>query len=355
MASRAAETDSPPSICTHGSRPTKPGLFPGRSGNRPVVDLNRIPSILLQTFLTVAEAGRISEAARRLHLSQPTVTGHIRRLEANLETTLFIRSAKGVYLTERGAHLRESVQDVFAELEQILQDLDRTREVNGTLTLAASTTVARYFVPRIFIRFHHYHPAVALHLVVGNTEEVLDHLRQQRVGLGLVEGHQRSPGVRLEQFMPDEIVPVCAPRIPDPKLRRAIEGLKSVRDLEALPLIWRESGAGTRAVVESALKEGGVNPRKLDQRFELGSNEAIKSLVIGGLGVGFFSCWDIQKEIATGLVRQINIPGLRIQRMFSWALPSGELGGLPGEFYQFANSIRSELSAVSVRPLKEAA
>src|SRR5260370_32050168 len=90
-------------------------------------------------------------------------------------------------------------------------------------------------------------PAAALHLIVGNTEEVLDHLRQQRVGLGLVEGHQRSPGVRLEQFMPDEIVPVCAPRIPDPKLRRAIEGLKSVRDLEALPVIWREFGAGRRA------------------------------------------------------------------------------------------------------------
>ena len=124
-----------------------------------VVDVNRIPSVLLQTFLTVADAGQISEAARRLHLSQPTVTGHIRRLEANLETTLFIRSANGVSLTERGAHLRERVQDVFAELDQILRELDRTREVNGTLTLAASTTVARYFVPRIFIRFHHYHPA----------------------------------------------------------------------------------------------------------------------------------------------------------------------------------------------------
>ena len=255
------------------------------------MDVNRIPSILLQTFLTVAEAGQISEAARRLHLSQPTVTGHIGRLEANLETTLFIRSANGVSLTERGAHLRERVQDVFAELEQMLRELDRTRGVNGTLTLAASTTVARYFVPRIFIRFHHYHPATALHLIVGNTEEVLDHLRQQRVGLGLVEGHQRSPGVRLEQFMPDEIVPVCATRIPDPKLRRAIEGLKSVRDLEALPLIWRESGSGTRAVVESVLKDGGVNPRKLDKRFDLGSSESMKSLVIAGLGVGFFSCW----------------------------------------------------------------
>ena len=81
------------------------------------MDVDRIPSILLQTFLTVAEAGQISEAARRLHLSQPTVTGHIRRLEANLETTLFIRSANGVSLTERGAHLRERVQDVLAELE----------------------------------------------------------------------------------------------------------------------------------------------------------------------------------------------------------------------------------------------
>jgi hypothetical protein len=97
-----------------------------------------------------------------------------------------------------------------------------------------------------------------------------------------------------------------------------------------------------------------MNPRKWDQRFELGNTEVIKSLlVIAGLGMGFFSSWEIQQKIAMGLVRQINIPGLRIQRMFSWALPSGELGGLPGEFYHFANAIRSELSAVSVCPLND--
>jgi hypothetical protein len=75
---------------------------------------------------------------------------------------------------------------------------------------------------------------------MGNTEQVLDHLREHRVGLGLVEGHQHSPGVRLEEFIPDEIVAACAPRISDPKLRRAIEGVNSARDLETLPLIWRE-------------------------------------------------------------------------------------------------------------------
>ena len=89
--------------------------------------------------------------------------------------------------------------------------------------------------------------------------------------------------------------------------------------------------------------------RKLDQQFEVGSTDAVKSLVIAGLGVGFLSFWDIKQELGMGLVRQMNIPGLRIQRMFSWALPSGDLSGLSGEFYRFAHTIRSELSAVSIR------
>jgi DNA-binding transcriptional LysR family regulator len=319
------------------------------------VDLSRLNSILLQTFLVVAEAGQISKAARLLHLSQPAVSGHIRRLEADLNTALLIRSAHGVSLTPRGAWLRERLKDVSAELEQIFRELDQTREITGSVRLAASTTLARHFVPKIFVRFRHYYPAAGIQLIVRNTEEVLGDLREHRVGLGLVEGHQRCPGIRLEQFMPDEIVPVCATRIPDAKLRRAIESVRSVADLEPLPLIWREPGAGTRAVVESALKNSGVNLKKLDQGFELGSTEGVKSLVVAGLGIGFLSCWDIQNEVSTGLVREINIPGLRIQRMFSWALPSGELGRLPGEFYRFANSIRSELSAVSVHRWKTAA
>jgi DNA-binding transcriptional LysR family regulator len=74
---------------------------------------------------------------------------------------------------------------VFAELERILRELDQNREVTEIVSLAASTTLARYFVPRIFLRFHQYHPAAALNLIMRNTEQVLDHLREHRVGLGL--------------------------------------------------------------------------------------------------------------------------------------------------------------------------
>src|SRR5258708_12607860 len=99
------------------------------------MDLNRIPPALLQTFLVVAEAGQISEAARRLHLSQPAVTGQIRRLEADLETTLFIRSAQGVSLTPRGATLRERLQDLFPDLEPIFPQLHPPPQSTGILTL----------------------------------------------------------------------------------------------------------------------------------------------------------------------------------------------------------------------------
>jgi DNA-binding transcriptional LysR family regulator len=316
------------------------------------VDLSRLGPGLLHAFLAVAEAGKISEAARRLHLSQPAVTAQIRRLEAELDTPLFIRSVHGVTLTARGAHLRERLQHVFADLEEALSEIDRPGDLTGILTFAASTTSAAHFVPNIFARFRGYHPAVGLHLIVGNAKDVLEQVREQRVALGLLAGYERSPGVHLEEFLPDEIVPVCAPRIRDPKFRRALQDLKSPRDLEHLPLIWRERGAGTRARVEQVLKEHGLNVRKLDQRIEIESTEAIKSLVAAEVGVAFFSCWEIQNELAAGTLREIRIPGLNIHRVFSWALPSGDLGGLPGEFYRFANSIRGELSAVSVRRWK---
>jgi DNA-binding transcriptional LysR family regulator len=114
---------------------------------------------------------------------------------------------------------------MFSEPEQIVRELDQHWEEIGIVNLAASTTVSRHFVPQIFVRFRRYHPAAGLRLIVGNTESVLKQVREHGVALGLVEGHERSAGVRLEPFIPDELV-------------------------------------------------------------ELGSTEAIKSLVIAGLGIG---------------------------------------------------------------------
>jgi DNA-binding transcriptional LysR family regulator len=94
---------------------------------------------------------------------------------------------------------------------------------------------------------------------------------------------------------------------------------------------------------------------KLDHTVEVGNTVAIKLLVSAGLGVGFLSSWDIQHELSTGQMQPIQIPGLRFDRVFSWAIASGELSGLSAKFYRFANSMRSELSAISLPNWKLAA
>ena len=112
------------------------------------MDLNRLGPGLLHAFLVVAQSGKISEAARQLHLSQPAVTAQIRRLEAELDIPLFIRSVHGVTLTPRGALLRERLQHVFADLEEALSEIDQPGDLTGILKFAASTTSAAHFVPK---------------------------------------------------------------------------------------------------------------------------------------------------------------------------------------------------------------
>src|SRR5260370_3412129 len=90
------------------------------------VEFNRLNPGLLYTFLVVADAGQISEAARRLHLSQPAITAQIRRLESDLNTPLFIRSVHGAALTPPAVRLRERLQRLFGDFELTFQALQRT-------------------------------------------------------------------------------------------------------------------------------------------------------------------------------------------------------------------------------------
>jgi len=99
---------------------------------------------LLQTFLTVADAGpNLGSSSPASSLTADRYRPHP-QVGSQPGNNPVHTLSQWVSITERGAHLRERVQDVFAELEQMLRELDGTRGVNGTLTLAASTTVARY-------------------------------------------------------------------------------------------------------------------------------------------------------------------------------------------------------------------
>ncbi len=287
---------------------------------------------LLPTFLAVFEAGRISAAAKAVHLSQPAVTAQVRRLEEGLGTPLFTRSVRGVAPTPAAVRLAEHARALQRQLDQAIVDVAGERVATGPLVVGASTTVAAHVLPPLLAAFRSKHPRVAVRVRVGNTEEVLEDLRAERVPLGIVEGHARASGVRLEPLVDDEIVPVigAAPKF-------VVRGL---RDLDVVPLLWREAGSGTRAVVERALAKAGLGrrtARALD--LELGSTEAILGGAAAGLGVGFVSRWSARAHLAAGEVRVVPGFDLVLRRTMRWALPPGAPSGQAGAFYDVAKTV----------------
>jgi DNA-binding transcriptional LysR family regulator len=200
----------------------------------------------------------------------------------------------------------------------------------GPLVVAASTTIAAHLLPPLLARVRVAHRGVPLRVHIGNTESVVDEVRSGRVPVGLVEGHARASGIRLEPFVDDEIVPIVG--------RDARFQIRRPRDLDDVPLLWREPGSGTRAVVERALVKVGVRrlaARELD--LVLGSTEAIVGGAVAGLGVAFVSRWSIRAHLAAGLVRIVPGLDLVIRRTFHWALPAGALTGTAARFHALAS------------------
>ncbi len=112
--------------------------------------------------------------------------------------------------------------------------------------------------------------------------------------------------------------------------------IRRVADLGQFPILWREVGSGTRAVLERALLKSGLTRRDVAVRYELGSSEAIKSAVMAGMGIGFLSRWSIRDEVALGKLFPLPFGSLRIPRTFHWAVPAGSLAGIPARFLDFA-------------------
>lgn len=281
----------------------------------------------LEMFRRVALAGTVTEAARQLALSQPAVTAQIRALETELGSALFVRSRSGMALTDAGHRLLDVAQRMRALLTEALQTGEAPARL-GPLELGASTTAATALLPALLESFLKRHPDVPVRVAVGNTAGMLAAVREGRLALTLVEGLPRAAGLRLEPYTSDELVLVGAAGLRGPCPTR-------ISDLHAHRLLWREEGSGTRAVVARAL--GKARPFQ-DGDLELGHTEALKSVLLRGLGLGFLSRLSITREVEAGLLRILPLEDLHIPRTYSWVQGSGALPPSAAAFLRCATT-----------------
>lgn len=265
----------------------------------------------LAVFHAVVEAGSVSRAAEALSVSQPAVSKQVRELERSLGVTLLDRLPRGVAPTAAGRLLADHARRLFAveaEAERAVAELKGLRR--GSLTVGASTTIAGYLLPAAFARFGRGHPDIDLALHVANTADVLRRLVEGGFDLGFTEGSadalEAEPAVESRVFAHDELVAVLAADHPL-AAGRAVD----LEEVLEVPLVMREAGSGTRAVLERALVGRNL---EATLAMSLGSTEAVMGAVAAGAGAAFISRLAASGGAAAGRLAILPIRDWSLQR-----------------------------------------
>ena len=255
----------------------------------------------LISFLTVVRRGSVTAAAEELVVTQPSVSAAVSALERELGVTLTERTGRNLRPTAAGAAYVPYAADMLGLLEQGARAAREAAEQESrTLRISAVTTAGEYLVPQLIQAFRERHPGLEISLDVGNREvvfqRVLDHAVDVAV-TGRIPDDNRLTG---HDFADNQFVLVTAPG--DPLARRR---WVSVEELAGRPWLLRETGSGTRTLVEDFLASRGISPLLLT----LGSNGAIKQAARAGLGVALQSRAAVELELEMGLLETISPRG----------------------------------------------
>ena len=248
----------------------------------------------LEILLAVEETGSIGAAARKLHLTQPTVSMQMKKLADAIDMPLLELRGRRREFTDAGramAATAREVLDSFARLDMQLADLRGLRA--GTLRLAVVTT-SKYFIPHLLGPFCSLYPAVEIQFKVGNRQQIIQRLEQDRDDLYVFSHPPEDADIEVIDFLPNPLVAIAPAGHP-----LAQRGQLELDDLSAYPFLMREQGSGTRHAIERHLRERGIT---MDVRMTIESNEAIKHSVMSGLGISILSAHTLTFGGSAGLV-----------------------------------------------------
>ncbi|HEY9738056.1 MAG TPA: LysR substrate-binding domain-containing protein [Trichocoleus sp.] len=282
----------------------------------------------LKVFEATARHGSFTRAAEELYLTQPTVSIQVKQLTKAVGLPLFEQIGKRLYLTQAGQKLLDTCQTIFEGLDQFemsVADLKGMKQ--GQLRLAVITT-AKYFVPRLLGPFCQRYPGIDISLKVTNHQHIQERMANNCDDLYVISSPPEQPDLKIHPFLENPLV-VLGPQ--DHPLTK--KSNISIQALNGEPFIMREPGSGTRQAVQSLFNKHKVDVRV---RLELGSNEAIKQAVAGGLGISVLSLHTIISEGTAGEFAILDIEHFPIERHWYVAHLAGkQLSVVANTFLQY--------------------
>jgi len=292
-------------------------------------------------FNIAAKTLSITKTAKKMHLSQPSVSIQIKDLEDSLNVRLFERINRRITLTDAG-------KVFFAYSEKLLNLIDEVNAVMnefssgdvGKLVLGTSSTVGVYVLPKYLGCFKEMFPKVEISLNILNRQEALEQCVSGEIDFAFLQDPPKHPDLQIEFFMKDELVIVCSPRH-----RWADKEHLTIKMLTSEPeqIILREEGSGTRGLIEYVLKRYGI---ERNVTMELSSSEGIKRAVEANLGVAVLSKNVIKTELMNKTLIALDIRDLNTKREF-YIVHNKKRKFMPmmEKFYEFILEKRSDIDS----------
>lgn len=285
----------------------------------------------LKVFHQVAEYMNYTKAANKLGLTQPAVSIQLKQLENNLDTFLFEKIGKTLYLTPSGRELQLFCQDLFERFDNMEMALSGLKgELAGDFRLAAVTS-AKYFAPHLLGAFHKRYPKVNLHLDIVNRENIIQRLKENKDDMVIMGLIPDTMPLTKHPFVENQITLIASPNHPLAE-RQHIE----LAELVEHAFIHREQGSGTRKAFEEVLAQQGLS---VSANMTLGNSETIKQAVMADLGISAVSKHSVALELATGNLVELKVAGFPLVR--SWYLvhhESKHLSPIAKTFVEFVLS-----------------
>lgn len=272
----------------------------------------------LITFLTVAKIKNFTKAGEILNLTQPAVSQHIKFLEEHYQVNLIRKIGRGTELTEEGEILFRYAENLEILSRSLEADLKNKAAIRKVYNVGATMTIGGYVLPYILGEYKNQYENIDIILQVNNTKEITEKLLNRKIDLALVEGPFDKKKFNYQKLKDDELVLAVSPKHSFCKkesvdLEEVIEGR----------LILREKGSGTRAIFEKKLAELAYDLENLNIYMELGSINAIKSLVEANLGYTIISKEAIKREMELGTITIVPIKDIKLSREFNFIYLTG--------------------------------
>lgn len=247
----------------------------------------------LRVFLAAAETLNFSQAAKRLHMSQPSVTQHIHNLEKHFEMQLFVRAGRKLSLTEAGVTLLPMARDLVLSAVRADEMMDTLKQdIHGHLWIACTTTPGKYILPTLMAGFLKKYPKVEATITVSNRNDAMRFLNEGKAQIMVTSVYNYHTDIEFHKFISEPLVLIVPSK--HPWTRRESINLDELRKAN---LILREPSAGSYMVLRDGLAQKGFDITDLHKVLTLGNSEAIAFAVQEGVGVGFVSMLVAQKIV----------------------------------------------------------